>query len=282
MRSKPRRGRRAFSLVELLVVIGIVALLVSLLLPVLSRAREAAESVKCRSNLRQLGQANSMYIAQWNGWAVPGLMGDRIVPANRVLWHTNNSFRGNINLPDWEGGNIEDDQTPQGLLCPSAADPYSGFGLIAQSYGYNIRHVNYEPQPLIVTLPTASQWNQTTEFAGIKANRVRNPSEKIQFMDSRTQFVEPQHSNHYMRVDGYDDSVVWTAPRVLVLCAYRHSRDRKSDNARINVVFWDSHAATMSRGEIAAVQTPQEPADVDGPVSNRTPAWNRHWELGFN
>lgn len=57
MRSK----RRAFTLVELLVVIGIISLLIAILVPALNRAKQSSENVKCLSNLRQLGVAAQMH-----------------------------------------------------------------------------------------------------------------------------------------------------------------------------------------------------------------------------
>jgi len=68
--TSPSRGRKAFTLVELLVVIGIIAVLVAILLPTLSRAREAANRAACLSNLRQVYYALNLY-AMNNGDEVP-------------------------------------------------------------------------------------------------------------------------------------------------------------------------------------------------------------------
>jgi len=64
----PPNPRRAFTVVELLVVIGIIALLVAILLPALSKAREQSLRTACLSNLRQLGQISHLYAIDNRGW----------------------------------------------------------------------------------------------------------------------------------------------------------------------------------------------------------------------
>ena len=97
-----RTRRFGFTLVELLVVIGIIALLISILLPTLNRARESARTVKCLSNLRQIGVTSVMYAGDWKG-VLPyhEMKFQGMTPADR-FWFTKlnayidtNSGRGN-------------------------------------------------------------------------------------------------------------------------------------------------------------------------------------------
>ncbi len=109
-RSPTSRRASAFTLVELLVVIGIIALLISILLPTLSRARESANSVKCLSNQRSITQAFFQFVNDNDGAFVrqtegPSGLGGGMV--NRIIS---------------EGGYIDLTKDPEIQICPSAAE----------------------------------------------------------------------------------------------------------------------------------------------------------------
>jgi prepilin-type N-terminal cleavage/methylation domain-containing protein len=86
------QSRKGFTLVELLVVIGIIALLISMLLPALTKARAQAQRVQCQSNERQVGNYLLTYSNDWNGFMFPPDMG----------WDTNHVYEhtpGDVPLP---------------------------------------------------------------------------------------------------------------------------------------------------------------------------------------
>ena len=73
--SRPQPRKTAFTLVELLVVIGIIAILIGILLPSLQRARKSAQTVQCASNLRQLYALTQIYTNIYNGYTMPSRVG---------------------------------------------------------------------------------------------------------------------------------------------------------------------------------------------------------------
>ena len=95
VKDKQMPKRRAFTLVELLVVIGIISLLIGILLPALNKARESARQVQCLSNMRQISVAIISFANEHNG-LMPGAAGSTLT-LDRAL---RNVVALGISLPD--------------------------------------------------------------------------------------------------------------------------------------------------------------------------------------
>jgi prepilin-type N-terminal cleavage/methylation domain-containing protein/prepilin-type processing-associated H-X9-DG protein len=106
------RNGKIFTLIELLVVIAIIAILASMLLPALNKAREKAKVASCASNLKQLGQANYMYCADFNDYLPPAYSGyARGIIKLSGKWYAYGLFYDGKYIPN-----------PHVLYCPSNVD----------------------------------------------------------------------------------------------------------------------------------------------------------------
>jgi len=130
----PFRIPHGFTLVELLVVVAVIAVLASLLLPAVSRAKQAAHSAVCKSNLRQYGQAVQMYLNDFHVYP-PYAM--RNSAAEKALWWRDRVREYTAAKPI---GAIYQPASASGIeLCPSydRAPGWQGRGGGFGSYGYN-------------------------------------------------------------------------------------------------------------------------------------------------
>jgi len=116
--------KNGFTLIELLVVVAIIAVLIAILLPAIVQAREAARTVVCGTNLRQLGTYGVLYQNDYNGF---------ICPAHNQT----PGWQGLLRLPGFklDNGGYQVGTVPDVLQCPATAK--RGF---AGTYGYNYRY----------------------------------------------------------------------------------------------------------------------------------------------
>jgi len=126
---------RAFTLIELLVVIAIIAILASLLLPALARAKAAAQSAKCQSNLRQLGIAMTLFVGDFD--AYPHFKGFADLPGPELRNWDDALKEYSMKLMMGAEGEVGPRETI--FFCPAARRRWLGgdLDITTGRYGYN-------------------------------------------------------------------------------------------------------------------------------------------------
>ncbi len=242
--------RSAFTLVELLVVIGIIALLISILLPSLSRAREQGNSLKCLSNLRQLGMAFTMYANDNRDYFPAAAVWAPSTRDEDWIWFETITHPGRPVLDKQQSriarylGGFNDEL----FRCPSDdvqahRNQNATSGVYFYSYAMN---TNYD---------SVRQWYANAKQNTVKRSQIRNPSDKILLVEEDENSVNDGNWNP----GNTSNSITGGTARDLV--AIRHDRpvtgvaDSRDQNftthphggKRGNVAFVDGHAEFVSR-----------------------------------
>jgi prepilin-type processing-associated H-X9-DG protein len=165
---RERRGSAgAFTLVELLVVIGIIAVLIALLLPSLQAARRAAMDTQCKSNLRSLGQAASMYSQAHQNVVLPSMT--LVIGGTEESWPVMLTVMGYVPRPPEAIQPVEGTaDTGTILICPTVKDTmaYNNLGLpqSLQGDGFERRRSNIFEPGLIVDYSYAINGSSFTPY----------------------------------------------------------------------------------------------------------------------
>ena len=262
----PINRRHAFTLVELLVVVGIIAILTGILMPALRAVRASARTAQCASTLRSFAQANQTYSSQYNGWFVPFKIGPKPPPTGQPPqfqkkapfdwqpWYQYAGYKRLLVAITMSNGYLADDKAyyPPSFICPDASltwasNPTKGRYDLQRSYGYNGQGKNGADK----------QAEDPVFYRGWRQGQIKRSADKIMFADS-THWGWEMTASSSGKYNTYGENT--TSGHVGI--AYRHK-------GGVNVAFWDGHVEWLPKEEVISVS----------PSNSKDPIRVKRWDL---
>lgn len=257
--------KKAFTLVELLVVISIIALLLAILMPALSKARENGRRIVCLTHVKSLQLSNEVYTNSNNGRYVPlldtslatGPMSiDRVNP---YTWVANLQFRNITGVKGAETSSTTYSNTivlPDKFYCPSdeiAKKHIKSDKNVLVSFGYNAEDWWGRNAALPNTPNTFPTSIQKAPY-GYRQPQIKAPSQKLIFVDSVDWWIIWAGASYNLGWNkvGPKQREYYAAAGVVGPVLYRHSEGA-------NIAFYDGHTAYLKKERVFINGNPSAP-----------------------